>query len=757
MDTRNSDRLQRLSKFKLYNDITLGVESEDGELNITENTQELRVPRGLRGNDTNLVPYLEDIQDGVMILQSMIENSDKDLYETGELEEIQSNGLYTPTETDSMVEEIHDSVVEEKTKIKEEDPIKPIEDKVKSNESKLDDLFTLLEKTKQQDDEENELEDTGNTFDSVDLLIPNKDNTGDIRDEIEKTQAEIDLDEQSTEEIQEKMDKLKLVFDGQNIDFKNLELELSKNDNDILREIRQLQQALLYKQDTSIDKKESKSTLVGGAVASTGYDPGDDRLGLKDKNSGDEGDTNIVGGDIGGDDKKGKKGKKGKKPKGKWGKAKNIFKTGLKGLSTVGKVLGPIGAAIGVGSAAYDGYSNIDNAGEIFGTKDASFGQKTAAAAGGVISGLTFGMADSTSMSKGANNIFGGNDTIERYESEGIIDHDTFGDSEIVDRTKLRGLPSDEIEKIIAIDDWSKKDLEFLKNARDMAKSKGVDPKLKPVTKSSNSVTNKGLSDANRNSNGVYNHKDRTPGSASNASYKDKVAHQESRGHADPYKAFNESSGAMGKYQFVNSTLDDYRGKRGFRDFTNEEFLNDPKLQESIMDVYSKGNSSFLENNNIETTDINMWMAHNLGAGNARKVHQGKMDDTLKNAIAVNLPAGVEPTIENYRKHYHQMASTDTYNNKNTDVQVAQTNQQTIQEQVIPDDEIKPSKFFHANTSTSKMAKNSIPKEEPVPPIIQQAPVQQAESGKKESPSGTSVSSFKKKNNDIIMSEIIGV
>jgi len=61
--------------------------------------------------------------------------------------------------------------------------------------------------------------------------------------------------------------------------------------------------------------------------------------------------------------------------------------------------------------------------------------------------------------------------------------------------------------------------------------------------------------------------------------YKDKLAILESSNNYNE----NSVSGIYGKYQFGNSRLDDYR-KATKDDFSNEKFLNDPQLQETVMD-----------------------------------------------------------------------------------------------------------------------------------------------------------------------------
>lgn len=141
------------------------------------------------------------------------------------------------------------------------------------------------------------------------------------------------------------------------------------------------------------------------------------------------------------------------------------------------------------------------------------------------------------------------------------------------------------------------------------------------------------------------------PAISSTDSYANKVAKVESSGTKNPYEAVNNQSGAMGKYQFVNSTLNDYR--KEFGNFTNEQFMKNPELQENVFKAYTNDIDKFIEKRGYEANDRNRWIAHNLGMGNLDKVLSGDFNDPgLKKAISVNLPKGVEPTVQNYLDYW---------------------------------------------------------------------------------------------------------
>lgn len=154
-----------------------------------------------------------------------------------------------------------------------------------------------------------------------------------------------------------------------------------------------------------------------------------------------------------------------------------------KALGGALKFAGPVGLAITAGMALYDGYEGWNKAGENLGLEEgqeASITNKASSAAGEAVSGLTFGLVDASKASKGINNMFGGNDTIQKYEKAGIIEHHTIGDSTIKDWTALGQLEPKEIQKIIDIDDWRDEDLDRLKKIKEanetIASKKATEP-----------------------------------------------------------------------------------------------------------------------------------------------------------------------------------------------------------------------------------------------------------------------------------------
>ena len=130
------------------------------------------------------------------------------------------------------------------------------------------------------------------------------------------------------------------------------------------------------------------------------------------------------------------------------------------------------------------------------------------------------------------------------------------------------------------------------------------------------------------------------------SSFKSKLEEVESGGD---YTAYNEGSGAYGKYQFIPSTLKEYAKKTG----QTIEQAKTPEGQDKMFERFTEDNKNRLKKIGIEPTELNLWIAHNQGVGGAAAILKaGKLTPRLKKNIASNLPSGVEPTIENYINHW---------------------------------------------------------------------------------------------------------
>ncbi len=119
----------------------------------------------------------------------------------------------------------------------------------------------------------------------------------------------------------------------------------------------------------------------------------------------------------------------------------------------------------------------------------------------------------------------------------------------------------------------------------------------------------------------------------------------------DPYKA-ESGTGAYGKYQMVKGTAQPFLAKMGK---TWNDFKADPKVQDAVFAQHEKHLESRLKKFNLPVTPLNKWYVHNLGDTGGIKAAKGKSVSTK--SLARNLPKGIKPTMENYRKYWAQKFS----------------------------------------------------------------------------------------------------
>ena len=148
-----------------------------------------------------------------------------------------------------------------------------------------------------------------------------------------------------------------------------------------------------------------------------------------------------------------------------------------------------------------------------------------------------------------------------------------------------------------------------------------------------------------------------------NTGYENTVKKIESSG--GKYDAVNKGSGAMGAYQFLPSTLDDYRKRNG--NFTNEEFAKNPELQDKVFGQFTLDNENKLRNRGIEVNDYTKWIAHNLGAGNVKDFVEGRETPRLLSAISAQFggkPSGIKEYNDRFGEYFTGERKADT--NKDT-------------------------------------------------------------------------------------------
>jgi len=83
--------------------------------------------------------------------------------------------------------------------------------------------------------------------------------------------------------------------------------------------------------------------------------------------------------------------------------------------------------------------------------------------------------------------------------------------------------------------------------------------------------------------------------------FKYRLAQMESGGN---YQAVNPSSGALGKYQFMPTTLNSLQSLYNLPHwFSSNEFLNHPELQEIYFDSHIQDLTSFIDNNGLRINE----------------------------------------------------------------------------------------------------------------------------------------------------------
>lgn len=144
-------------------------------------------------------------------------------------------------------------------------------------------------------------------------------------------------------------------------------------------------------------------------------------------------------------------------------------------------------------------------------------------------------------------------------------------------------------------------------------------------------------------------------------SYEEKVTWFENRdkvakgGTEAAYNVEGGKNKGWGRYQMMGSTLDGYRDKFMVdgKPFTNEQFRNDPALQDKVFKQYSADNAQYLANQGIPVNDWTKWLAHNLGAGNV-KDFLNRNDSSAGLVSAMQRQSGSPKTVDQYIDKFGQ-------------------------------------------------------------------------------------------------------
>ena len=144
----------------------------------------------------------------------------------------------------------------------------------------------------------------------------------------------------------------------------------------------------------------------------------------------------------------------------------------VKKLTKFAKPIPLIGTALAVGTAIYSAADGYNNAEEIFDIPKNKITNehRLASAAGSVLNDFSLGFVSEKAVAEKIIDWTTNKDdsnTIRRFDLQRkIIDHDYIGNSEILDWVRLEKLPSEDIQSIIDLDDWSDDDRKRLEEIK---------------------------------------------------------------------------------------------------------------------------------------------------------------------------------------------------------------------------------------------------------------------------------------------------
>lgn len=294
----------------------------------------------------------------------------------------------------------------------------------------------------------------------------------------------------------------------------------------------------------------------------------------------------------------------------------------MKYLGTAGKVLGKVAAPLAVASAGYDAYKGYNNAEETLGIKGrkATTGEKMASAAGGAISGLTFGLVSADTISKGIAKATGAGPA-DKEEQKKLEEAQIKADKENTEKT---GKLSETSTGLIKSLDNLKQSIDKLTSTLVTGTSSGGGAKPSvPVLDAS------GRQNAASDSRVIGGGGGGKP--ADMQSYLKATALMESGGKAN---AKAGTSSAAGLFQFTEGTWKQMTKEMG-KDYSLEDRF-DPKKSAEVMGYFTQKQKTQLEKGTgKDASNTDLYMAHFLGAGGATKFINAMNKDP--NIIAAEL------------------------------------------------------------------------------------------------------------------------
>ncbi len=154
------------------------------------------------------------------------------------------------------------------------------------------------------------------------------------------------------------------------------------------------------------------------------------------------------------------------------------------------------------------------------------------------------------------------------------------------------------------------------------------------------------------------------------------------------YNAYNATSKAFGKYQFVPSTINSLIKQEGGK-HTIDEVRKSPELQDYYYDKLTKENINTLKSTGVPVNNFTVYMAHNLGPSQTENFFSNEpLTDATKKAIQAQ---GVEPTREAYTNRFmHKFENTATPEEKRPTVQKEDISRMTDAERKSYADKLFP-------------------------------------------------------------------
>lgn len=154
------------------------------------------------------------------------------------------------------------------------------------------------------------------------------------------------------------------------------------------------------------------------------------------------------------------------------------------------------------------------------------------------------------------------------------------------------------------------------------------------------------------------------------------------------YNAYNATSKAFGKYQFVPSTINSLIKQEGGK-HTIDEVRKSPELQDYYYDKLTKENINTLKSTGVPVNNFTVYMAHNLGPSQTENFFSNEpLTDATKKAIQAQ---GVEPTREAYTNRFmHKFENTATPEEKRPTVQKEDISRMTDAEKKAYADKLFP-------------------------------------------------------------------